>query len=487
MRRFGLTLAVALFAVLALSTVALTAPSNSDELLKDEKHFLQQLTTPYKGGNKGGSALNMEVVGKNDLGGRGFNADVWTHEGFAYVGHWGFTDWSTGGEQRFCPEGANSGVAVVDARQPANPREVSRLQNPAGTSAEDVVVFTAQFGAFAQRDIAAAGIQVCGGSRYDTSFFRGIILWDVTDPANPVPLGRYNTGCCTRGLHEFEVQHRPDLGKTFAYASVPASEYPDSASPTGRRDQQGRGDFRLIDITDPTQPVEVANWGVVRNLGGPPVPGQGCDPDPIFGHSAEPSDDGKLVFVSYWDSGFIALDVTNPTTPVFKGRTIYPANADGDGHSASFDDARKLLFTADEDFCKASGAGIEKGFGYLRVYNYSNLAAPVQIGEYRTPNSLGTADPAAGDYTIHNPLVVGTDVYISWYSDGIRVVDAKKPRSPREVAFFVPPAVKNPVKPSQRGVLSNTTQVWGVAYDHDTGLVYASDMNSGLWILRRTG
>jgi hypothetical protein len=487
MRRIGFVLLIALFAVLALTTIALTAPSNDDELLKDEKHFLEQLKTPFKGGNKGGSSLNMEVVGHNDIGGRGFNADVWTHEGFAYVGHWGFTDWASGSKTRFCPSGASSGVAILDARSPSNPTMISRLQNPAGTSAEDVVVYTAPFGPFGGRDIAAAGIQVCGGSRFDTSFFRGIQLWDVTNPANPIEVGRLNTGCCTRGLHEFEVQHRPDLGRTFAYASVPASEFPDPASPSGVRDQQGRGDFRLIDITNPAAPAEVANWGVVRNLGGPPAPGQGCDPDPMFGHSAEPSDDGKTVFVAYWDSGFIALDVTNPANPVFRGRTVYPPNADGDGHSSSFDDARGLLFTADEDFCKASGAGIEKGFGYLRVYDYANLAAPVQIGVYRTPNSSGTTDVAAGDYTIHNPLVVGTDVYISWYSDGIRVVDASNPRSPREVAFFVPPAGQNPVKPSQRGVLSNTPQVWGVGYDHDTGLVYASDMNSGLWILRRTG
>ena len=27
---------------------------------------------------------------------------------------------------------------------------------------------------------------------------------------------------------------------------------------------------------------------------------------------------------------------------------------------------------------------------------------------------------------------------------------------------------------------------WGVAVDDSTGLVYASDMNSGLWIVRRT-
>ena len=54
------------------------------------------------------------------------------------------------------------------------------------------------------------------------------------------------------------------------------------------------------------------------------------------------------------------------------------------------------------------------------------------------------------------------------------------------MAYFVPPATQNPVKPSQRGVLTNTAQVWGVVVDESTGLIYASDMNSGLWILRRT-
>jgi hypothetical protein len=69
------------------------------------------------------------------------------------------------------------------------------------------------------------------------------MLWDVTDPANPVQLGLADTGCCTRGLHELEVEHRADLGRTFAYARVPTSEYPEEDSPSGFRDEQGRGDF----------------------------------------------------------------------------------------------------------------------------------------------------------------------------------------------------------------------------------------------------
>jgi hypothetical protein len=486
MRKLGIA-GLFVGAALALAGVAHTAPSkNDDELLKDEGHFLEQMNKTFSGGTKAAQMRNMEVVGQADLGGRGFNADVWFHDGFAYVGHWGFTDWASGSKTRFCPEPPNNGVAVVDASDPANPVMVSRLENPNGTSAEDVVVFEARFGPLAGHDIAAAGIQVCGGSRLDPSFPRGLMLWDVTDPVNPVELGLVDTGCCTRGLHEFEVEHRADLGKTFAYASVPASEYSESTSPSGFRDLQGKGDFRLIDITDPTNPVEVSDWGVIHDAGGPLNPGQGCDPDPIFGHSAEPSGDGKLAFISYWDSGFVALDVTDPANPALRGHTVYQPDEDGDGHSSMFDDDRQLLFSADEDFCKNSGPSIERGWGYLRIWDYSDLSSPTQIGEFRTPNSRATGAQGSGDYTVHNPFLVGTDVYISWYSDGVRVVDASDPTAPEEVAFFVPPAAQNPVKPSQRGVLSQTPQVWGVVVDEATGLVYASDMNSGLWILRRT-
>ena len=438
----------------------------------------------YSGGNKGGSAWNIEVVGQDDLGGRGFNGDVWTHEGFAYVGHWGFPDWASGND-RFCPGELGNGVAVVDATDPANPAMVARLQNPAGTSAEDVVVFQAVYGPLAGRDIAVSGIQTCLNGGHDLAIPRGLQLWDVTDPADPVDVGFWDSGCCARGVHEFEVQHRADLGRTFAYVTVPSSRASDSDSPTGYLDHDGDGDFRLIDVTNPAAPVQVSDWGI-QDIGGPFTDGQGCDPDGNYGHGAEPSADGRLVFLSYWDSGFIRLNLTDPTNPVFEGQTVYPANADGDAHSSQWDESRSLLFAADEDFCKTSGAGIEKGFGYMRVYDFSDPANPVQIGEYKTPNASGTADAAGGDYSLHNNLLVGTDVYMSWYTDGVRIVDASDPTHPVEVAYFVPPAGQNSVKPSQRGVLSNQTQVWGVVVDEATGLIYASDMNTGLWILRRT-
>ncbi|MGH3079943.1 MAG: LVIVD repeat-containing protein [Gaiellaceae bacterium] len=462
---------------LVFAGVAITAPSNDDELLKDEKHFLEQSNKTYNGGQKGLQiSPNLEIVAHDSLGDRGFNGDVWAHKGYAYVGHWGFQDWASGSKNRFCPEEPKSGVAVVKVNG-STATWVSTLQNPVGTSAEDVVVYSAHDG----RDIAVAGLQWCGGSRYDADADRGLMLWDVTTPAAPVQLGYLNTGCCTRGVHEFEVEHHAN-GRTYAYATVPASRYPDAETPSGYRDADGEGDFRMIEITDPSSPTQVSDWGI-QDIGGPFYEGQGCDADPNYGHGAEPSADGRSVYLSYWDSGLIKLDVSDPANPVFKGRTVYPANADGDAHSSNYDDARKLLFTADEDFCPQSGPAIEKGWGYLRIYDYSNAAAPNQIGSFKTQNSLAIGDRAAGDYTIHNPFLVGTDVYISWYSDGVRIVDASDPRSPREVGYFVPPAGQNPVKPSQRGTLSQTPQVWGVVVEN--GLIYASDMHTGLWVLRR--
>jgi hypothetical protein len=480
MRRFVIVVVAA--GALVLGGVAASAPSK-DDLLKDEKHFYEQSQKTFNGGSKAGSSLNMEVVGHDNLGVRGFNADVWKYKDFAYVGHWGFADWATGND-RFCPEAPDNGVAVIDVSDPTNPTRVATLQNPEGTSAEDVVVYTAPYGPLAGRDIAAAGIQWCGGGRHDPDAAHGLMLWDVTDAAHPVELGFYDSGCCTRGVHEFEVESRGDLGRAFAYATVPAGSYPDAENANGLRDAAGKGDFRLIDITDPANPFEVSTWKV-QQAGGP-FAAQGCDPDGNYGHGAEPSEDGTLVFLSYWDSGYIRLDLTDPAHPVYTGRAAFPADADGDAHSSQYDDSRGLLFSADEDFCKTSGSGIEKGFGYMRVWDFGDAAHVKQIGSYKTPRSLGTDDQGAGDFVIHNNFLVGTTLYESWYSDGVRVVDVSDPEHPQEVASFVPPATDNPVKPSQRSVLTNTTQIWGVVVDDETGLVYASDMNSGLWILRRT-
>ena len=465
------------FAAVALTAVTMAA-SPDDDLLPSEQQRLKEAQTTYNGGTKSGSALNMVAVGQASLEDRGFNADVFAHKGFAYVGRWGFFDPS---HPAFCP--SDGGIAVIDVRNPANPAQVADLRNE-GASVEDVAVYTANSGPLAGHDIAAVGVQYCAAFRTSPSAdgHRGLDLWDVTNPGDPVWLSHFDTGCCTRGFHELEIGGQGT--RTYVFASLPFAERHESDGVT-LRDRQGRGEVWIVDVTDPRQPVLVSTFGVRKDLGlDPDRIGQGCFLS-TFGHGVDPSEDGKLLFVSYFDGGFISLDISNPRNPRLLDQFVYAVNEDGDAHSTSYDDVRKLLFAADEDFCK-TGPGIVPGWGYLRIIDASNPRNLVQIGAFKTPHSLGLSDPGAGDYVIHNPLVVGTDVYISWYTDGVRVVDASNPTAPVEVANFVPPAGKQPIKPSQRNVLTNTTQIWGVVVDPETGLVYGSDMNTGLWILRRT-
>src|SRR5512145_2053751 len=86
--------------------------------------FFPGMVRADSGGSNDGEAFNIEVVGHNDLGMRGFNADVWVHEGYAYVGQWGFGDWAAGAKDRFCPSGSNTSVLVIDATDPTNPEVV---------------------------------------------------------------------------------------------------------------------------------------------------------------------------------------------------------------------------------------------------------------------------------------------------------------------------------------------------------------------------
>jgi len=57
-------------------------------------------------------------------------------------------------------------------------------------------------------------------------------------------------------------------------------------------------------------------------------------------------------------------------------------------------------------------------------------------------------------------------------------VDISDPSQPREVTSYVPPAGNNP----RAAVFPNQPLDWGVHIDGD--LIYLSDINSGLYVLR---
>jgi hypothetical protein len=179
------------------------------------------------------------------------------------------------------------------------------------------------------------GIQACFRLNPDTE--RGLQLFDVTDPANPAQIGFLDTGGFARGVHEFTAVVRPD--GVFALLTVPFSQ---------DRDIAGRGDLRIADVSDPANPVEVADFHFERDAG---LPGNnegfGCFPS-NFAHGAAANAAGTLAFVSSFDLGTVILDISDPTDPSFVGQTPYPADVEGDSHSADLSADERFLYQAEE-------------------------------------------------------------------------------------------------------------------------------------------
>lgn len=373
----------------------------------------------------------------------GFNADVWVQGHYAYVGSWGDPD--------HCPA---TGVRILDVADPRAPRAIGAVATIPGTTQEDVEVITVATPSF-QGDLLVAGIQGCARDGHVPG---GLDLWDVTDPTQPRHLAFWPSSPpgagSGRGVHEFHLFQRD--GRVLVAATVPYSEL-----------FEGAGDFRIVDITDPRRPEQVAAWGLASSDLTPRCDAERC----YFAHSAWTNQAGTLVAVSYWDAGAILLDISDISRPRYLGRTVYPAEAAGNTHSAWFIGNDTMLVTTDENFTPTT-----EGWGYLRVWDIRDRSHPSQIGSYTTAAARSATPPGPGDFSAHNPFVVGNHVYVSWFADGVRVLDLTDPSQPREIGAFVPPATADPF-----GKYAASANVWGVFVAGER--VYLSDINAGLYAL----
>ncbi|HET8526246.1 MAG TPA: hypothetical protein VFM81_06360 [Actinomycetota bacterium] len=125
-------------------------------------------------------------------------------------------------------------------------------------------------------------------------------------------------------------------------------------------------------------------------------------------------------------------------------------------------------------------------WGFLRVFDADTGAQVAAFDDL--PYVHDIAGPS-GAWSIHNTEVAGDHAYSSWYSHGIVALDltslaSATPADPAMVGQFVPkPGASSPTKAIPPG----DAQVWGVFVDPISGLVYASDMLTGLWIVDPTG
>jgi hypothetical protein len=383
----------------------------------------------------------LDELGAYDPGTPGFNASAIGLDGVAYLGSWGGAG--------ACP---SLGVRAIDTHDPTSPTSLGMLAAYSGTTAEHLAAVHYAGDAFTG-SVLFVGIQRCSASGGAPS---GLAIWDITDPSNPSELGFYSTGRAGRGVHEFTLGQKGD--HWYAYLAVPNSETTD-----------GRGDLRIVDVTDPRQPNEIADWGARKDAGLPVGTGAQCAPacrgaiPQAFLHSVTLSPNGRTAYLSYWDQGVILLDISEPSTPRLLGHFDEPRTAEGNTHSVALAHDGKLALVADETAAPP--------WGRMRLVDVQDPANPVQVGVFETANSAAGTPGEQYAYTIHNPLVDDRDpnrAYLAWYSDGIRVVDVSDASHPIETNAWLPP---------------RDGMVWNVAFMGD--LLLASDIEFGLHVLRR--
>ncbi|MBI2918606.1 MAG: hypothetical protein HYY01_11535 [Chloroflexi bacterium] len=114
--------------------------------------------------------------------------------------------------------------------------------------------------------------------------------------------------------------------------------------------------------------------------------------------------------------------------------------------------------------------GAFNGWGYGRILDVRDPGHIIEVGQFATEGVMAEPPPP-GIHTMHNVVIAGRRAYISWYSQGIRVVDFSDPAHPTEVAHFVDTVAGS--------------EFWGVyLLKHPDGGSYilGSDRNTGLWV-----
>ena len=405
----------------------------------------------------------LELVGHVSLA-EGFNADVWVNDDIAYL--------STLGRSEACPA---SGVRRYDVTNPAEPLELEAISTEyPGTGTEAVWAGAIETEAFTGT-IAAVAHGPC--DHEDEAAFRGLVLWDVTDPEIPVWLSTYGTGPDTAGIHDFDVWVEDD--RVLVVASSPNSmlDHPD-----------GVGDVRIVDITDPQRPRAVSDWDFRRDAPETIREAVLVDADlgdfPVRGITVDP--ERERAFVAQWDAGIVVLDLSDPSEPEMIGRTATLGHSEGNADSTAFDADTQVLVVNHRDLNPLEDEGEEPSWGTSVLFDAGGNADPLLASRYAIEDARPTTEGRLaldGLYATQDAVVNGHYLYATWLSGGLRIVDIVDPSEPVEVASFVAPTKVDPqrVFESPNGNIG-LPLVWSVFVVDD--LVYVSDLNTGLWILR---
>ena len=263
---------------------------------------------------------------------------------FAYLANWGFPDCA--GPEAGGQKSPDAGIYVVDMRDLENPVEVGFIPTPQDTRPGEGVQVTDISTTFFDGEILAFNHEGCG-----KNYKGGFSLWDVSDPTKPKRLatgiGDRTVNGSTRQIADANESHSVFMWDAGDRAYLVA------------QDEWEASDVDIFDITNPRHPVLIAEYDL--NQYGQPELGL---TDTMLHDMVVKEIDGRFyMLLSYWDAGWVILDVTDPANAVFVGQTDYaPVDPlllealgvslppEGNAHQAEFTLDNRFFIGTDEDF-----------------------------------------------------------------------------------------------------------------------------------------
>lgn len=320
-------------------------------------------------------------------------ADVGVLGDYAYLAAWGVAT---------CKY---NGIHVVDIADVENPQEVAFIGAKQGSypgeGIQAISVSTPKF----DGDIVVSNNEKCN----DQAGFGGMNIYDVTNPEHPTPLAE--------GFGDKDVngQGKKDANETH---SVFAWDAGDKAYAV-MVDNEEAEDVDIVDITDPKKPELVEEYDLAKEF--PQIlqtaPGNLKE---VFLHDmvVKEIDGRQVMLLSYWDAGYVKLDVTDPMAPLYLGDTDFadpdPEAAEngltvppeGNGHQAEFTSDNRYVVGADEDFAPYALTAENDDDGTAIDASQGSDTTQLAEGETITGESVffgrgcnGDANAGAGDGT----------------------------------------------------------------------------------------
>ncbi len=291
----------------------------------------------------------------------------------------------------------------------------------------------------------------------------GLEIYDISVPTNPILVSTVNAlgsnlidvktyqhyayGAEQGGpIQVIDLQFLPDSAMTvgaFTAPNITGSHniYIDTLTGFGYLAMNGAGqrDVRILDLSDPVNPAAAGSINQAFTF---------C---PVgFDDTHDMWCEGDTCYYASLNSGILVVDVTDKNNPAFIQIHRYPANFT---HSVWPSADRNYIFTTDE-----------VPNGHMRVFDVRDKNRIHQVGSYQ----------AATSTIIHNVFARDTLMFISYYGEGVKVLNIVDPTMPVEVASY---------DTYPQGTGTGFNGCWGVYPYFASGVIAASDRSNGLFLL----